>query len=361
MVNHYGCGTPNFQKGRRNVKLEDLPEEFIENVNAVLQEYDDKVVERFEIKIEFEDMLIDELNNWVTFAVQSRTKNLAFDLVPDILTGSHDRYMFPFHLLDEKSVSGLQSIQLSYISFKPPLGFKGFPSLRKLDLNLVHVNRESLEVMLHSCHNPQWLSLVRCYLDGKLHLVLSHLRYIKIFQCKTTMVEVHTAKLDTFIFDGHLICSYYPKYISCGKCTHLAAFQDAVATLLKGIPSVRNLTLHARWLLDNRHSFSNLRHLQLLMNLKTEDANKIHYAVSLIRAAPLIEKLEVHFGCPHHVWFSDKGYVAPHLEQHEYSYLKNMHITGYKGERGQLEFLKDVVENAPALESVTIENSNLHM
>lgn len=101
------------------------------------------MVERFEIKIEFEDMLIDELNNWVTFAVQSRTKNLAFDLVPDILTGSHDRYMFPFHLLDEKSVSGLQSIQLSYISFKPPLGFKGFPSLRKLDLNLVHVNRES--------------------------------------------------------------------------------------------------------------------------------------------------------------------------------------------------------------------------
>lgn len=167
-------------------------------------------------------MFIDELNNWVTFAVQSRTKNLAFDLVPDILTGSHDRYMFPFHLLDEKSVSGLQSIQLSYISFKPPLGFKGFPSLRKLDLNLVHVNRESLEVMLHSCHNLQWLmSLVRCYLDGKLHLVLSHLQYIKIFQCKTTMVEVHTAKLDTFIFDGHLICSYYPKYISCGKCTHL--------------------------------------------------------------------------------------------------------------------------------------------
>ncbi|BAT05026.1 Os08g0344700 [Oryza sativa Japonica Group] len=250
MVNHYGCGTPNFQKGRRNVKLEDLPEEFIENVNAVLQEYDDKVVERFEIKIEFEDMLIDELNNWVTFAVQSRTKNLAFDLVPDILTGSHDRYMFPFHLLDEKS----------------------------------------------------------------------------------------------------------------------AAFQDAVATLLKGIPIVRNLTLHvcfqqieARWLLDNRHSFSNLRHLQLLMNLKTEDANKIHYAVSLIRAAPFIEKLEVHFGCPHHVWFSDKGYVAPHLEQHEYSYLKNMHITGYKGERGQLEFLKDVVENVPALESVTIETTQIYI
>uniref|UniRef100_A0A0E0EKL7 At1g61320/AtMIF1 LRR domain-containing protein n=1 Tax=Oryza meridionalis TaxID=40149 RepID=A0A0E0EKL7_9ORYZ len=269
--------------------------------------------------------------------------------------------MFPFHLLDEKSVSGLQSIQLSYISFKPPLGFKGFPSLRKLDLNLVHVNRESLEVMLHSCHNLQWLSLVRCYLDGKLHLVLSHLRYIKIFQCKTTMVEVHTAKLDTFIFDGHFV----PIILNTSHVenAHIwffkAAFQDAVATLLKGIPSVRNLTLHARWLLDNRHSFSNLRHLQLLMNLKTEDANKIHYAVSLIRAAPFIEKLEVHFGGPHHVWFSDKGYVAPHLEQHEYSYLKNMHITGYKGARGQLEFLIDVVENAPALESVTIETTQI--
>lgn len=67
------------------------------------------------------------------------------------------------------------------------------------------------------------------------------------------------------------------------------------------------------------------------------------------------------FGCPHHVWFSDKGYVAPHLEQHEYSYLKNMHITGYKGEWGQLEFLKDVVENAPALESVTIETTQIYI
>jgi hypothetical protein len=34
-----------------------------------------------------------------------------------------------------------------------------------------------------------------------------------------------------------------------------------------------------------------------------------------------------------------------------------MHMTGYKGARGQLEFLLHIVENAPALEVLTVETT----
>jgi hypothetical protein len=34
-----------------------------------------------------------------------------------------------------------------------------------------------------------------------------------------------------------------------------------------------------------------------------------------------------------------------------------MHMTGYKGARGQLEFLLHIVENAPALEVLTVDTT----
>ena len=43
----------------------------------------------------------------------------------------------------------------------------------------------------------------------------------------------------------------------------------------------------------------------------------------------------------------------------EYSNLKNLHITGYKGSREQFEFLIHVVENAPALEVLTLQGAGI--
>lgn len=169
---------------------EQYSQKFAEKVNAVLRKYDGKLIEEFDVKIEFDAVLSDHLNNWLTFAMLSRTKNLAFDLEPATSYSWGDCHTFPFHLLDRESISRLQRIQLSFLSFKPPPDFRGFPNLRKLDLNLVHLNREDLEVMLHGCHNLEWLSLVRCYLNGKLELCnpLSRLAHLAVIQCGATMV-----------------------------------------------------------------------------------------------------------------------------------------------------------------------------
>jgi hypothetical protein len=45
--------------------------------------------------------------------------------------------------------------------------------------------------------------------------------------------------------------------------------------------------------------------------------------------------------------------------QRPYNYLKDLFITGFEGSSGQLEFLLYMVENAPALEILTIDRLDI--
>nr|BAX24956.1 hypothetical protein [Oryza punctata] len=51
--------------------------------------------------------------------------------------------------------------------------------------------------------------------------------------------------------------------------------------------------------------------------------------------------------------------IKQQLGRCEYNNLKNMRIIGYKGSRDQVEFLLHVVENAPALEVLTLEAAGI--
>ena len=63
--------------------------------------------------------------------------------------------------------------------------------------------------------------------------------------------------------------------------------------------------------------------------------------------------LILQFGCAD-LWFADVGPMRQNLQRCEYNHLKSMNITWYKGARCQLEFILHVVENAPALEVLTV-------
>jgi hypothetical protein len=219
-----------------------------------VQKYHGKFIEEFNVKFEFDTMLVDHLNNWVNFAVSSRAKSLAVYLCP--VNKRHtdvDRYVFPFHLLDsESNLSHLKCVQLSFVSFRPPSEFRGFPSLRKLDLEFVDITIKDLEVILSSCSNLKWLSLVRCFLDCdlKLDLPLSHLRHLTVVRCRITRLELRVMKLVTFVYDGDfvpIVLSQDSKLDSAHIRFDKANFQDAFIALLNGLPSVQNLTLQITW------------------------------------------------------------------------------------------------------------------
>lgn len=201
--------------------------------------------------------------------MSSQTKNIAFYLRPVNKTvWDVGRYIFPFHLLDTQSISRLECIQLSFVSFRPPSEFCGFPSLRKLDLEFVNITRRDLEVVLSNCIYLKWLSLVRCFLDDELKLdrPLSQLRHLTVLRCRVTRIELRVLKLDTFQYDGDtfpIVINQDAKLENADICFSKRNFQDTVSALLNAIPRVRNLTLQTfnplletQYLLNSTDKFS---------------------------------------------------------------------------------------------------------
>ena len=109
------------------------------------------MVETLEMRVDFAGILAVHLDNWVSSPAASCTKNLALDLVPKYYWNRIEPYALPFELLDGEAASRLQQIQLSFVSFKLPSQFSGFPKLKRLDLHKLHVTRIDLQDLLSAC------------------------------------------------------------------------------------------------------------------------------------------------------------------------------------------------------------------
>jgi len=345
--------------------------EFIDGVNTVLQQLRGKVVEELEVKFEFESILIDHLNNWISFAVSSLVKNLVLDLAPAefvVVKNGYsvkNSYMFPIELFDGASISRMQHIKLSCISFRPRSLFRGFPNLMKLDLHLFEVSEMDLDAMLSGCANLEWLSFIRCHVNDELKVKqpLSRLLYLRIAHCSIKKVELHAKNLKTFVYHGVQL----PIDLGEVKKLEIAelhlygiTFEYALCVLPSVLPGVQNFTLQTYYLPlempllpENIGRFSQLRFLQLLLVVNYGESDNILSLASFLRAAPLIEELEVHFdaSCLEGVGWGTLRSLPPH----SYTYLRKVHITGFNGIMGQLEFLAHIVENAPALRILNID------
>ncbi|KAL6853413.1 hypothetical protein ACP4OV_019442 [Aristida adscensionis] len=365
---------------------------FIPHVNGVLQKHRGSfgVVETLEFRTDFVGgLLAHHIHIWVEFAVSSRTKNLSLDLKPETwwepdVCGrprKQDLYVFPFQQLsalvsDTNWGSSLQQLHLSFVSFRPPSQFKGFPNLRKLHLEVLHIAREDLEHLLSHCASKiQWLRINRCVVDDQLTLAtpLPNLLYLNVEYGLVTNIDINAANLATFEYEGDLVPIRLVHSLNlqgANICFSGAVFEHALISLVNGIPSVQSLSfnsfqlkyLEKQWSWDRpliKRPFSNLRHLQLLLSYYLQDeGDKLLYAsVSFLRAAPFIEKLEIHFRGGSNLWFAQGRPSRKDLGQCtcKYNHLKNVWISGFKASTGQLEFLLHVIENADALEVLRVE------
>uniref|UniRef100_A0ACD5WD84 Uncharacterized protein n=1 Tax=Avena sativa TaxID=4498 RepID=A0ACD5WD84_AVESA len=343
---------------------------FTRNVNKVLAQCRGKLVQELAVKIDLNLTLVEPLNDWVSFAVSSRTKALVFDLTPEEgrqPTGRDDRYKFPFQLLDKESICRLQKIHLSYVDFQPPMQFSGFPNLRKLDLNLVNVNGDDIAHMLSNCCNLEWLSIVRCHLNGELEVngPLPHLRFLKIESCeRNTNIAFHAVNLATFEYRGTAVPIYLGKSSEL-ECADICYFGDtlerAITVLANVLTNVQRLTLNASCkppkipsLMHYRYTFSRMTYLQLrLVCVKEFDNLSL---VSFLRFVPFVEKLELHFCCTDCVHLVHESKPIKKLPECLFNNMKSMYITGFKAYNDQVDFVLHMLENVPALEVLSIDH-----
>uniref|UniRef100_A0A0E0KKS4 At1g61320/AtMIF1 LRR domain-containing protein n=1 Tax=Oryza punctata TaxID=4537 RepID=A0A0E0KKS4_ORYPU len=312
------------------------------------------------------------LDNWVISSLSSKTKNLSLDLRTNYIEQYPAHYKFPSELLDSRSLSGLQHVQLSFVSIKPPSKFRGFPNLRKLDLQFLDVTSKDLEIMLSSCIILEWLNIDGCHLNDELRVgsPLPRLVYLQVAYCDVTKIQFHAVELATFVYKGDFVPIALKHSLKLENANiRLDSLNDrhAISDLVKAFPNLRNLNFHLSWndiktelLSDTPWKFSHLRYLQL-KNFADSGVLETKFLVSFLRAAPFIEKLEINFWM--NLLLLDESQEDHSIRQQfgrcEYSNLKNMHITGYKGSREQFEFLIHVVENAPALEVLTLEGAGI--
>ncbi|KAL6642634.1 hypothetical protein ACP70R_020815 [Stipagrostis hirtigluma subsp. patula] len=196
-------------KRRRVNELENIPEDVLSTIlsKLPLKEYRGRVVEELAIKFEFDSMLIDHLNNWVSFAVSSWTKFLALDLAPTSIGHCHNAYIFPFELMDSESLARLQRIQLSFVCLKPPNQFSGFPNLKKLALHAVRANGKDFQSMLSNCCSLEVLILRDLFLYDELMVdhPLPRLLYLSVKWCKIDGIVLDSVKLTTFVYAGRMV------------------------------------------------------------------------------------------------------------------------------------------------------------
>jgi hypothetical protein len=243
---------------------------FILHVNGVLQKHRScAVVETLEVRTDFvggaHGLLAHHIHIWVEFAVSSsRTKNLTLDLKPQTwwehdgscLPRKQDLYVFPFQQLpsvvsDNNTTnwgSSLQQLHLSFVSVRPPSQFKGFPNLRKLHLEVLHIAREDLEHLLSRCASKiQWLRINRCVVDDQLTLAtpLPSLLYLNVECGLVTKIDINAANLATFEYTGRLVPIRLVPSLNLQSANLdllKAVFEDALISLVNGIPSVQRLT-----------------------------------------------------------------------------------------------------------------------
>ncbi|TVT97532.1 hypothetical protein EJB05_57219 [Eragrostis curvula] len=339
--------------------------QFINTVNAVLQQYHGRAVEELAIKFEFDTLLVDHLNNWVGFAASSYTKFLALDLIPRGLEAFDDpQYIFPLQLFDRRSIYYLQQVHLRFVSAKLPTQFSGFPKLQKLDLHKVKITAKDFQDMLSNCCALEWVSIVFCKMDGelKVHSPLPYLVHLSVEFCELTKMELCAVKLRTFVYKGSAVPIKFrevselenAKILLCG-----VTFGDVIPALANVLTSVQNLTLNffvhppkVPCLMENRCEFSHLKHLQLLLSYKLDIDNLS--LVPFLGSAPFIEKLDIHFSSIFGFFYLEGESIRRF--EHRHNYLKDMCITGFKASNGQVEFLAHIVLNTPSLE-VLIETN----
>ncbi|KAK1668082.1 hypothetical protein QYE76_056241 [Lolium multiflorum] len=348
---------------------------FLDMADAILRQRRGSVVEQLEIRVDEAavQLVSRRLDDWVRFAAAARAKSLTLHVssVTPCLMRPSDLYALPLQLLDDGGVSGLHHIHLSCVSLKLPS--PSFPKLKRLGLCYARVSAADFGDMLSNCPNLEWLDLYHVYLNDELKVdtPFSRLRYLRLAACSVTQMKLTATNLATFIFLGRSLPSIdlgaTPRLCDVNVYCHEITMEHALSSLSDAFPMVQRLSFHSiiiqlefPWRLQNASRFPHLRHLQLIFDVRTMHSDDILSVVRFLEAAPLLEELDIVLAlCREN---GGEGHLRrlPH-GQLKYKCLKSLRVCSFRGQKSQVDLLVHIVENAPALQILTIDSSRPHV
>uniref|UniRef100_A0A0E0AG10 F-box domain-containing protein n=1 Tax=Oryza glumipatula TaxID=40148 RepID=A0A0E0AG10_9ORYZ len=309
---------------------------FIRRVDSILQQHSGVGVERMEIKFLLRNAQWD-IDRWVKFAVASKTKELILDLsdltrffmLPVMVFHPYlDRegfYEFPCQLLDANNGgSHLQCLQLTSMYLKPAADFTGFLNLKRLNLIGVNITDEGVKNLLCSPNVLEFLEISFCRMLTKIHAphFLNRLKHLQVDCCPVLEKIEINCDLATLDFTG----------------SSMTPLIFATTSSLTNDSSV----------ICRLFECSNF----MLLNIRKTDI--LDYAY-LLEIAPFMEKLELHMWIdgPHKPYSEEDGDLKS-LPLHHHNHLKQVQITGFFGQKDQVELALHILCSSTVLKNMVI-------
>jgi hypothetical protein len=168
---------------------------FIQRVDDVLLQHSGAGVEHIRIHFDLDGSHTADVNRWITFVIESKTKALSLELLYHApvyllereLDDSIELYSFPFRLFDASNGSHLQFLLFTSISVKVPADFEGFVNLKKLYICDLRISDEDLKHLLSKCSLLKFLSVTYCktIIGLRVFHPASHLERLEVANCSS--------------------------------------------------------------------------------------------------------------------------------------------------------------------------------
>nr|XP_011468370.1 PREDICTED: uncharacterized protein LOC105352577 [Fragaria vesca subsp. vesca] len=140
------------------------------------------------------------IDSWVSFAVSMEAESIELDFNT---SKSQNLYKFPFRLLPKpKPFTRLKHLKLSacHLLLTPQSPFN---CLKTLELKNLALDQTSLDAVISSCVDLEWLTLDECELPRTLRVCSARLRGLRFLYCwETHTIELDAAQLQAFEFRG---------------------------------------------------------------------------------------------------------------------------------------------------------------
>nr|XP_011470850.1 PREDICTED: F-box/FBD/LRR-repeat protein At1g13570-like [Fragaria vesca subsp. vesca] len=259
-----------------------------------------------------------------------------------------DNYNVSSHLYSYKDLTHLE---LSNCSLNPPLTFKGFATLKNLNIQNVSVAKDVLEKIIVGC--PLLERMILCDLESVdiLNVDAPNLQFLKVVGVFKEVKLQNVPNL-VHVSIGQKRIDY--KEVSRRNSSKLLQY-------FLSLPRIERLTIEGCLLECVVNSFSLHTELPepypclnfLSISMRLNSLDDILVAMYLLRSSPAIQVLEIEVRQESNAEEQATNWLNNN-RLWEFTQLRRLKVTGFSGVTGEVDFLDYLFSRFPALQEIEI-------
>ncbi|PIN15823.1 hypothetical protein CDL12_11527 [Handroanthus impetiginosus] len=288
---------------------------------------------------------VSDIDRWILFLSRGSVK----EFILEIWKGH--RYRLPASIY---SCQKLIHLELFNCLLRPPSTFKGFKSLKSLDLQHITMDQLDFESMISSCPLLERLTLMN--FDG-FTLLNIHAPNLLFFDVGGVFEDV------SFQNTFHLAVVSIGLYVNTGSERDLAF--GSTGNLMKFfacLPHIQRLEVQSFFLKYLAAGTMpgklptpclDLSFLSIRVNFNNREENLA--ALCLLRSSPKLQELEMLARVEEQGTVRAAAIITEHSQSFPFNQLRHIKIVGVSGIKQELCFINFLLANSPVLERMTVK------